>query len=200
MMLRTTRSAAACARLPAHLLMLALLSGSMIPVAQAAGQDFASCRAITDNAARLRCFDALDRAPASAPPAPVAPAAVAPPIAPPAVTEVAPMPSAPPRPAPPVAAAPAAPAPVDNFGAVAIPRAAPQEPKEITAQAIVNVDGVYRGLIFPLDNGQTWTVIDDREFEYFGSNPRVKLDRNLIGSYWMRILDGGPRFRVRRLK
>ncbi|MBA4286637.1 MAG: hypothetical protein C0434_14010 [Xanthomonadaceae bacterium] len=81
-----------------------------------------------------------------------------------------------------------------------MPKKAPEEPKAITAKLIGAVDGIRRGQVFPLNNGQTWIVVDDREFEYFGSNPAVQLERNLIGSYWMRILDGGPRFKVRRIQ
>ncbi|MCX7059372.1 MAG: hypothetical protein NTZ11_00615 [Gammaproteobacteria bacterium] len=87
-----------------------------------------------------------------------------------------------------------------DFGARALPKAAPEEPRELSARLIGKLDGVFRGLNLPLDNGQTWVVIDDRDFEYVGSNAKVTLDRNLIGTYWMKIVDGGPRFKVRRVK
>lgn len=67
------------------------------------------------------------------------------------------------------------------------------------ARLLGTLDGVFRGLTLPLDNGQAWLVIDDREFEFSGSNPQVELDRNLIGTYWMKIVDG-PRFKVRRVQ
>lgn len=187
---RMTRIAADSSLLSARLLALVLALVSVLLSGPAAAQDLATCRTIADNAARLRCFDGLDQAPA---PTVAAPVPAAPSIA-------APAPSVPVRPPSAAAAVPAPVPPVENFGAVAIPKQAPAEPKEITAGVIGSFDGVFRGMMLPLDNGQTWTVIDDREFEYVGKNPAVKLDRNLIGSYWMKILDGGPRFKVRRVK
>jgi len=167
-----------------------------LAVAQAAaGADLASCRSIADDRARLRCFDEIDRAPSAvAVPAPPLPA---PPL-PPAPTPADAAPAAATRTSRAPAAASAAVPPVDSFGAVALPKKPPEEPKTITAKLMGAVDGVRRGQVLPLDNGQIWLVIDDREFEYLGSNPAVQLERNLIGSYWMRILDGGPRFKVRR--
>ena len=196
-MLRTLPLTAESGRRLRHPLMPLLLSvGLLGAVLPAAAQDYSQCRAISDDAARLRCFDDADRRPAAAPPAVAGPSPALPAL--PAVS--APPPAVPVQVPPPATAAAPPAAPVENFGAIAIPKKAPEEPREITARLIGTLDGVYRGLVLPLDNGQRWTVIDDREFEYIGTDPSVKLDRNFIGSYWMKILGGGPRFRVRRVK
>lgn len=156
---------------------------SMVSAPQVAAADsMADCRSIADDAARLRCFDA------AASPSPVAaPAATAePPVVPPAVVS-----------APAAAAAPTA--PEADFGSRALPKPVPKEPERLQARLLGKLDGVFRGLTLPLDNGQAWLVIDDREFEFVGSNPQVELDRNLIGTYWMKIVNG-PRFKVRRVQ
>ena len=188
-----------CAR-SAAVVMLGLL-GSVQVANAATASAIDQCRAITDDSARLRCFDQLDRAaPSPASPAPVpTPAAIPASPAAPATTAPA-APSAPPSVAAPAAAATVVPPAAADFGARALPKAAPEEPRELSARLIGTLDGVFRGLNLPLDNGQTWVVIDDRDFEYVGSNAKVMLDRNLLGTYWMKIVDGGPRFKVRRVK
>ena len=186
-MLAMIRNAASIRSRSAAVVMLGLL-GSVQVANAATASPIDQCRAITDDSARLRCFDQMDRAE----PSPASPAPAAIPAAP-----AAPAASAPAAPsAAPSIAAPAA----ADFGARALPKAAPEEPRELSARLIGKLDGVFRGLNLPLDNGQTWVVIDDRDFEYVGSNAKVTLDRNLIGTYWMKIVDGGPRFKVRRVK
>ena len=198
------RNAASICSRSAAVVMLGLLCGSLQVANVATASPIAQCRAITDDGARLRCFDQIDRAePSPASPAPAAiPAIPAAPAAPaasaPAAPSAAPSVAAPP--VAPAAAATVAPPAAADFGARALLRAATVEPRELSARLIGKLDGVFRGLNLSLDNGQTWVVIDDRDFEYVGSNAKVTLDRNLIGTYWMKIVDGGPRFKVRRVK
>lgn len=193
-MIRDTASI--CSR-SAAVVMLGLLCGAQQFANAATASPIDQCRAISDDSARLRCFDQMDRAA----PSPAAPAPAAIPAAPAAPATSAPAaPSAPPSVAAPAAAATVVPPAAADFGARALPKAAPEEPRGLSARLIGKLDGVFRGLNLPLDNGQTWVVIDDRDFEYVGSNAKVTLDRNLIGTYWMKIVDGGPRFKVRRVK
>ncbi len=191
------RDAASICSRSAAVVMLGLLCGAQQFANAATASPIDQCRAIRDDSARLRCFDQMDRAE----PSPAAPAPAAIPAAPAAPATSAPAaPSAPPSVAAPAAAATVVPPAAADFGARALPKAAPEEPRELSARLIGKLDGVFRGLNLPLDNGQTWVVIDDRDFEYVGSNAKVTLDRNLIGTYWMKIVDGGPRFKVRRVK
>lgn len=188
--------ASICSR-SAAVVILALLCGAQQFANAATASPIDQCRAISDDSARLRCFDQMDRAA----PSPAAPAPAAIPAAPAAPATSAPAAqSAPPSVAAPAAAATVVPPAAADFGARALPKAAPEEPRELSARLIGKLDGIFRGLNLPLDNGQTWVVIDDRDFEYVGSNAKVTLDRNLIGTYWMKIVDGGPRFKVRRVK
>jgi hypothetical protein len=187
------RDAASICSRSAAVVMLGLL-GSVQVANAATASPIDQCRAISDDSARLRCFDQMDRAE----PSPAAPAPAAIPAAP--ATSAPAAPSAAPSIAAPAAAATVVPPAAADFGARALPKAAPEEPRELSARLIGKLDGVFRGLNLPLDNGQTWVVIDDRDFEYVGSNAKVTLDRNLIGTYWMKIVDGGPRFKVRRVK
>lgn len=152
------------------------------------------CRAIGDAVARLQCFDriAIDESSPAAATAPVAPAGLSQESVPP--------------PAPVSASAEASRAPaslgdVQKFGAESLPitRSA-TETRLIKAKIVGAVDGIRKGRVFDLDNGQRWRVIDDGEFEYVGRDSPVELDRNFIGTYWMRFTERGPRFKVRRIQ
>ncbi len=163
------------------LLMLSILAH--VPASAGVAESVAACKTIPDDAERLKCFDAIGTAarPAAAD-APAAAAGPAPRLA--AVINT---------PAPP-------PAPDENFGATALPKAPIEQPRVITATVVGTIDGISQGKVFVLDNGQRWKVTDDRSYDYVGTNSPVKLDRNLIGSFWMRFTDGGPRFKVRRIQ
>lgn len=169
-------------------LLLQLMPATAADVGSTASM--AACRAITTDAERLACYDrVVERVPVATPdPASAAPVAVAPP------------------PPPRALAAPAAqPAttetePASSFGAEAVRKPQSAEPTALTAKVVGDVDGVRRDQIFLLDNGQRWRVLSDNEFDYTADGPVATIERNLIGTYWMRLGDRGPSFKVRRVQ
>ncbi len=176
-------------------LLLALL---VAPAAMAQPSDLRACRAITDDVARLACFDAatahLDSVAAPVAPRPAAKAVPAP----------APVAAASPDPAPEVAAKPEV-SQAETFGAEDLERA-----KEKTDQPLAELTDVVAGVdysilkkaIVTLENGQVWRQLDS-------DTVRVRTKRSLgkpvvirqarFGSYLMSI-DGGRSIRVKRVK
>jgi hypothetical protein len=155
-----------------------------------------ACRAMTDAAARLACFDRETAALASAPAAPVAvapattaPVAAAPVAASPITSPAAPSPALPT--APPLT-------PEQKFGlsssSIAAKEAAgTQAPKETKLQARITgltLAGDGRTL-FTLDNSQVW-----RQLEADGTDVMARLgdpvtiSRGLLGSYWLALKTG----------
>jgi len=130
------------------------------------------CRGLTDPAARLACYDAL--VPAAAPP----PAA-----------------RAPERPA---TSAPAPAAPPDRFGL--------QTPATEVAQAVdSHIPGEFRGWEansrLTLANGQVWEVNDGSRGALAPVvDPKVRVRRGVLGSFYLEIegLNRSPR--VKRVK
>jgi hypothetical protein len=192
---------------------LALLAA--LPIQQAMAQEQgsqANCRAITDNAKRLACYDGLvQAAPSAAPavsspqaPAPASPPSIAPaPPAPtPAVSTPAPTGSHSQAPTQPdltgIVPTPAAPT---GFGAETVVRPVdPNAGQSIVAHVVGSIDGIKRQTIFVLDNGQTWQSVDDHEYDFEGRNPAVTVTRNFAGSYWLRLAGGYFNLRVTRIK
>ena len=177
------------------------------PATAASPGNLADCRAIADSAQRLACYDALSKpagevvpAPAPAvPAAPVAvPAAAATPFAAPATAPQAV--AAPPQTA---AAAPAVPADQpQSFGAETVEqkRVTEEGVRSMSAHVAGIVDGLPRGTVFHLDNGQIWKSIDDRQYDYYGDHPAVVITRNLLGNYWMHFEHGAFNLRVSRIQ
>lgn len=184
-------SVALSSRLRAPLALALLASSPLARAAAPAGHEpLAQCRAIADAAERLACFDRLASSAATSENAPAGPGAAVP------VTVPAPLPA-------PAAAVPAqlpAAAPVQNFGADVLPPAEVAQPKAILATVVGSIRGVRRGMVLTLDNGQQWRVVDDHEYDVELDAAKVRLDRNLIGTYWLELLDAGYRFKVRRIK
>jgi hypothetical protein len=173
----------------------------------------AKCAAVTDNAARLSCYDALNptlkaaqSAPVAAPP-PVAAAAAPPPVpaAPPPdqrawydpsrIFGVSPQNQTTPQQfggenlaaPPPPAGQPAAPAAIDS----------------ITAKVADYSFNPYGRFIVVLDNGQIWRQIQaDTEKAHFekGAENVVEISRGFIGSYNLKIGNSVKLFKVERLK
>jgi hypothetical protein len=169
--------------------------------ATVSSDDLARCAGIALPTTRLACYDALaHRAPDAAPPAaaslsavpasPVAPAAAVAPMAP-----VTPAPGA----APPAAAA-AIGAPDDpkSFGLSAAQRhVAFVGPKE-EAGRIVSFSANQAGhSTIVLDNGQTWTVLDDDG--WLSNGDEVTIKRATLGSFLM-TTPSHHTFRVHRVQ
>lgn len=170
-------------------LVAAFLLVPMLSLAAEVGSSasMTACRLITADSERLACYDRL------AGPAPITP-----------ITRVEAVPAEPfsalPSP-PPIATPPAtASATSGSFGAEAVRKPKSDEPTTLAAKVVGPVDGVRRDQIFLLDNGQRWRVLSDNEFDYAADWPVATIERNPIGTYWMRLGDRGPSFKVRRVQ
>lgn len=143
-------------------------------LATAAGDtDLLRCRAIGEAMARLACYDALQAAPAGAPvPAAVAPAAPAP-----ATTPV------------PAAAA---------FGFEM--RAIQAAPGAIESSISGLFEGWKAGTRIRLDNGQVWQVVDDSRAIIDQQNPKVRVSRAAMGSFFFEVEGRTTVARVRRVE
>jgi len=176
------------------LLLLAMLV--VVPILSMAAEtdsspSLAVCRGINADAERLACYDRL------AGPAPVATPDTA--LAAPA-TPVAVVPPPQPLAAPVAQPKTTAAEPASSFGAEAVRKPKSEEPTTLVAKVVGDVDGVRRDQIFLLDNGQRWRVLSDNDSDYAADGPTAKIERNVIGTYWMRLGDSGPSFKVRRVK
>lgn len=165
---------------------LSVAAALLLPAAMAQAPDTAAlqrCRAISEAAARLACYDALPLG--TAPRVSAAPAAPATPaVAPPAAV----------APAPPTVA-PAAPAAVQAFG-----RERRDEPEAISSQITGAFEGWGPTSRIKLANGQVWQVVDGSEGVYFLQNPKVTVRRALMGGFQLDI-EGAKRMpRVRRVE
>ena len=177
---------------------LCLLTSIWISPAQAALPDgLAACRAIAGDSQRLACYDALSQAATAS----SAPSGVAPPPA--ATSTATPAPAAPALVAPAVASA-AATAPAAtverNFGVETVTKSFEGEPQRLTAKVVGDLDGIPRRTVFHLDNGQVWQSIDDNEYVYEADNPKLTIDRNFAGSYWMHLENAHFNVRVSRVQ
>ena len=56
---------------------------------------------------------------------------------------------------------------------------------EMTSVAVGKFDLWRRGQRIRLENGQVWRVTNYREMYYQVSNPRVRIERGLLGAYYM---------------
>lgn len=180
----------------ARWIVAATLGCTAAPAAAVTDAQLQHCRSIGDAAARLACYDALTPAVVSAPAAASSAAVdIAAPVPPTAA------------PAPP--AAPAAPATVAadastqaNFGAEALRRKeiTAASPEQLQARIVGTVDTLFRGSRLKLDNGQVWQYLDSRELLLDLRDPAVTIERNFIGSYWMRFDGRSTSIKVRRIQ
>ena len=170
---------------------------TLVPIALVVGNAFADdaglqrCRAIKDSAQRLACYDALPVG--ASPPAAIAPGAPA------AIAPGAPAASAAPSGAPP-AAAPAAATPslLQRFGFES--RAQPDELPFLESYIPGRFEGWRPRSTIKLANGQVWQVIDETSRVTWLENPKVKLARGALGSFFLEIEGVNPAPRVRRVQ
>ena len=160
----------------------ALLGAAVFFTSAAQGRDLAACRALTDAAARLACYDAL--------PLPTA-----------AATAAAPSAKAAPAAAVVVPAAPAAPA------AAAVPVAAPnfgQERRDEPQALQSSIPGFFEGwgprTRIRLANGQVWQVVDDSQGVYALTDAKVTVRRAMLGGFVLEIAGANKAPRVRRVE
>ena len=154
-----------------------------------------ACRAITDSAARLACFDRETAALASAPAlssaaAPAAPAA-------PAAAVAAPESSAAPSSA---AAAPAHPAPdaQQSFGLSGSAIAAHEEAAGARPAKLAKIEGRIVALaltgngrtLFTFENTQVWQQLESDGDMLAKLGDSAIISRGLLGSYWLQLKNG----------
>ena len=119
------------------------------------------CRAVTDVAARVACYDAI----------PVGAA----------------------RPA-------AAPSAEQNFGMEAVKQREAQ-PKSVQSTIVGSFDGWGPGSQIRLANGQVWRVIDGSDAVLAPRNDvKVSIERNLLGTIFMRVEGTNASAKVRRVQ
>jgi hypothetical protein len=128
------------------------------------------CRAISEAAARLACYDALPLG--TAPPLPAPPAATSAPTA-----------------------AAVAPAAVQAFG-----QERRDEPETLSSHIQGVFEGWGPRSRIKLANGQVWQVVDGSEGVYFLQNPKVTVKRALMGGFQLEIEGAKRTPRVRRVE
>jgi hypothetical protein len=146
-----------------------------------------ACRAITDSAARLACFDREITALASAPALSLAAAAATPENnAPPAIASAAP------RPAAPVLDA------QQLFGLSGSPMAAKEDALAARPEKLAKIEGRIVALaltgngrtLFTLDNTQVWGQIESDGDVLAKLGDSATISRAMLGSYWLQLKNG----------
>ncbi len=158
------------------------------PVAQ-----MRQCRLLTDVALKAACYDAIVLpAPAGA-----ATATMAAPAAAAAATTATTVAAAAPR------AAPAAATAAASFG-VPTPAAAPANSAVVAGALESSIGGLFEGWQpqsrIRLANGQVWQVTDGSEGVYTRRDPKVRISRGTLGSFFMQIEGVSQTPRVRRIE
>ena len=158
-------------------------AGAWAAAADGAVGSLSACRGITEDAARLACYDTLADRPVPSL-APAAPAAAMPATA---AGEATPPPS-----------------PADLFGRdagqsqdIVLRAAGIERVDEIRARVTGARLDPYGKLILTLDNGQVWSQIDSPA-PHLKSGDEVRIRRAAMGSYLLTAVDGKRSSRVRR--
>lgn len=185
------------------LLVLATLALSAAPaIAEDLSATISTCAGVSDDRARLSCYDGLAARAKAAVQMPAAKSAL-PPAAQPAPAPIATVtpPSAPVPPSPPATK-------TDTFGAESIrkpdtPEARAQEVDEIKAKVVaVDFSPTHRFTV-TLDNGQIWRQIeaDSGKARFLkGGGDSVEISRGMLGSYNLVIEGANMLFKVRRIR
>lgn len=157
-------------------LLLALSAVTAPALAQPAGS-LKACRAITESAARLACYDALPLptdAPAASRSAAPAQAAAA------------------------VGGTQAPANPASSFGLEA--KAAQSAPDAIDSHIEGRFEGWEAKSRIRLANGQVWQVVDGSRGVLNLDNPKVRVRKGVLGAFYMDIEGTGRTPRVRRVE
>lgn len=160
----------------------ALMSSAMLALPAKADEAaslkaFLQCRQISDNNARLACYDAAGQA--------AAPAATAPTAAKPKSPEEEKR------------------AVEESFGHEALPVAqkeAAKKAQEYRAKVAVFSSDAYGNLILVLDNGQVWRQTDGLETQLLTGEQWVTIHRAAMGSYLITIESVHRSYRFKRIK
>ncbi len=166
-----------------------ILFAALLVSGAALGDDagLVRCRALSDPAARLACYDALPLGGGVGGPAPSA-APQAPPLGG-GVGGPAPSaaPQAPPRP------------PAEQFGLEG--RLAPKDlVEQIDSRVQGQFDGWSPGSMIKLANGQVWQVTDISSRFYDVDSPKVTIARGALGAFYLNLEGDNHTVRVRRVQ
>lgn len=151
---------------------LALLISAGLASAQTPDAELARCAGLAEPAARLACLD------------PLVAAAVA-------------------RLQPAAQAAAQAKAQEQAFGVAALPvakQAAPAMPESLDSEIEGYVDGWRPNTHFKLKNGQVWRVSDGSSGDLGLRNPKVRVKRNFLGTYFLEFEGRNDAPKVRRVQ
>lgn len=151
---------------------------------QASDAELLRCRQISDASQRLRCYDALPVAGATASAAVAAPARAASPA--PVVAATAG--------ATPPAASPAA----DNFGLEG--RGIGTRVEAIETSIVGNFEEWGPNYRFNLANGQVWQVVDGSIGFRASSDSRVKIRRGMLGTFYLELVGTNRSPKVQRVQ
>jgi hypothetical protein len=142
-------------------------------LAQVPDQEMARCAAIKDASARLSCLDALAAAAvARLGGGATAPATVAPP----------------------------APKAEESFGKQSMPAPKPSGPDVLESEIEGLVEEWHGRSVFQLKNGQRWRVSDGSSGQVGQRNPRVRIVRNMFGTYFLEFPGINASPKVRRVE
>jgi hypothetical protein len=74
------------------------------------------------------------------------------------------------------------------------------EEQEILSVILPPFTGWTGKTIFKLENGQVWQQRRQGNHPYRGSNPQVKISKNIMGFFRMELVENGKSVQVKRLK
>lgn len=163
-------------------LTLLISAAPLLATAAATDAQLQQCRAITDKAARLACYDAL----------PLASTTTVATLQPPQASAVAiePQKQVPPK-------APTPPAEVTaKFG---LEQREVKQVERIESQINGSFEGWNPGTRIRLANGQVWQVSDDSRASLYLQNPKVVVRRAAMGTFILEIEGSNQAPRVRRI-
>jgi hypothetical protein len=141
----------------------------------AADADLQRCRALTDTAARLACYDAI---PFGVPGPATAPGAAAAPATGPSGSGLS--------------------AKGGDFGIEY--RAPVGAPEQIQSRILGFFEGWDRRTLLKLENGQVWQVVDDSRAVIDRRDPVVRISRGALGSFIFEVEGRNSMARVRRVE
>jgi hypothetical protein len=156
------------------------------PLLAATDAEIRQCRAQVADAARLACYDALFGRAGGPAPAPATPATSAAPAVPAAAVATTAVP----------AAAPTAPA-AGGTAAFGLPAATPDE---ITSTIPGRFEGWEANTRITLANGQVWQISDGSRGVYRLVDPKVRIRKGMLGSFFLDIEGQNQTPRVRRVQ
>ena len=158
-----------------------ILFGALLIASTALGDDagLARCRAISDPAARLACYDALT------PPG--------------GETRTTPETKGAPAAAPSGAVQPAPQPPAGQFGLE--DRVAPKKgPEQMESRVKGRFEGWWPTAIIELANGQVWQVTDSGSRFYDLDSPKVTITRGVFGAFYLSVEGENWTARVQRVR